>query len=204
MRLKSVARKHVHTFIAKRMNEGVKPATINRDVGTLRHMLEFAVEEGTLKENPIFRTRRLKELRSERPRVSETHLKAVLKHLPFPVEKLVAFIYETGCRPSEAMRIKWEHVDLERKTVVFNLRKGGDNALVALTSRAAKAISEVPAISGCPYVFWNPKTKSCYQRINETFNRAREKAGLARISHSESRKGDFSRFFDSGLSRSLS
>ena len=179
MRLKSVARKHVHTFIAKRMNEGVKPATINRDVGTLRHMLEFAVEEGTLKENPIFRTRRLKELRSERPRVSETHLKAVLKHLPFPVEKLVAFIYETGCRPSEAMQIKWEHVDLERKTVVFNLRKGGDNALVALTSRAAKAISEVPAISGCPYVFWNPKTKSCYQRINETFNRAREKAGLA-------------------------
>ena len=27
---------------------------------------------------------------------------------------------------------------------------------------------------------------------------------LARISHSESRKADFSRFFDSGLSRSLS
>ena len=57
MRLRSVDRKHVHTFIAKRMNEGVKPATINRDLSTFRHMLEFAVEEGTLKENPIFRTR---------------------------------------------------------------------------------------------------------------------------------------------------
>ena len=178
LRLKSVDRKHVHTFIARRMNGGVKAATINRDLSTLRHMLEFAVEVGTLTENPIFRTRKLKEIRSERPRVSETHLKAVLKHLPFPVEQLVVFIYETGCRPSEAMQLKWEHVDLERKTVVLNLRKGGDNALVALTSRAAKAVSEVPALSDCPYVFWNGKTKSCYQRINETFNRARDKAGL--------------------------
>ena len=37
-----------------------------------------------------------------------------------------------------------------------------------------------------------------------TLERVIETASLARISHSESRKGDFSRFFDSGLSRSLS
>jgi hypothetical protein len=35
------------------------------------------------------------------------------------------------------MRLEWRHVDLDAGVAVFNLRKGGDNALVALTSHAA-------------------------------------------------------------------
>ena len=45
----------------------------------------------------------------------------------------------------------------------------------------------------------------CFQYESEAKRFLRElKERLTRISHSESRKGDFSRFFDSGLSRSLS
>ncbi|MFQ5930621.1 MAG: tyrosine-type recombinase/integrase, partial [Acidobacteriota bacterium] len=98
--------------------------------------------------------------------------------LPIPVKQMVLFIYETGCRPSEAMAIKREHVELEKKIAILNFRKAGDNALVALTSRAVEAIRATPELPGCPYVFWNRKTGTRYQRINETFNRAREKAGL--------------------------
>ncbi len=44
-----------------------------------------------------------------------------------------------------------------------------------------KAISDVPVLSNCPYVFWNSLTGTRYQRINETFSRARKKAGLDHI-----------------------
>ena len=124
------------------------------------------------------RLKKLKEMREERPRASEQHLDAVLEHLPFPVRQLVIFIYETGCRPSEAMRLERKHVDLDAAVTIFTFRKAGDNALVALTTRAVQAIREVPPLPGCPYVFWNPKTQTYYQRINETFNRAKKKAGL--------------------------
>jgi integrase len=39
-------------------------------------------------------------------------------------------------------------------------------------------IEQIPFLPGCPYVFWNPQTCTRYERINETFNRARKKVGL--------------------------
>jgi len=76
------------------------------------------------------------------------------------------------------MRLKWEHVDLDAQVAIFNLSKAGDNALVALTSRAVETMQEVPRLGRYPYVFWNPKTGTRYRQINQTFNRARRKAGL--------------------------
>jgi len=72
-------------------------------------------------------------------------------------------------------------VDLEKQTAIFNLRKAGDNALVALTSRAVESLRAVSPLDGCPFVFWNPKTETRYERINETFNRARERVGCPNL-----------------------
>ncbi len=187
--LQEVEPRQVHEFVSRRIREfvpnrpkeTVKPATVNRDVTILKHMFEFAVDEGALKDNPIARIKKLKEYREDRPRINEKDLQLILNQLPFPVKQMVLFIYETGCRPSEAMNLKREYVHLENKTAIFNIRKAGDNALVALTSRAVTAIQELPELPGCPYVFWNIKTNTRYQRINETFSRARKKAGLEHI-----------------------
>ena len=156
----------------------VTPTTVNRDLAVLRHLYEFALDEQAVEQTPVGRLKKLQEQREERPRVSPDDLERLLPYLSFPVKQLVLFIYETGCRPSEAMRLKWQHVDLDTKVGIFNLRKAGDNALVALTTRAVETINEVPRLPHCPYVFWNPKTGTRYRRINQTFNRARKKAGL--------------------------
>ena len=177
-RLGAVEIRHVHIFVARRLKEEVKAATVNRDVTILKHMFEFAVDEGVLNHNPIARVKKLKEYREERRRVTGKDLEHILKHLLFPVKQIVLFISETGCRPSEALSLKWQHVDVGNKTAIFNIRKAGDNALVALTSRAVAAVQYVPPYPDCPYVFWNPKTGTRYQTINETFSRARAKAGL--------------------------
>ena len=181
IKLRDLHMRYVHEYIASRIKKERTAATANRDIAVLKHMFEFAVDEGALKENPIARLKKLKEYREERPRLNKKDFLNVLKHLPFPVKQMVLFIYETGCRPSEAMGLKHEYVDLESQTAIFNMRKGGDNALVALTSRAVDAIQQVPELPGCPYVFWNPTTSTHYERINETFHRARKKAGCPKI-----------------------
>ena len=167
----------VDRYIARRQKEGVKDATINRELTTLKHMFRQALRDGVLTSNPIAQVEKLKELREERPRVPRSYLDRICKHLPWPVKQIVLFIYETGCRPSEALALKRTYADLKRQTAVFNMRKAGDNALVALSSLAVEAIQQVPELPGCPYVFWNPKTQTRYERISETFDRARRKAG---------------------------
>jgi site-specific recombinase XerD len=120
-RLRDVEMRNVHEFVAWRTRSGVKHATVNRDLAVLRHMFEFAVEETALKVNPVARIRKLREMRPERPRVSQQALQSILHHLAFPVDLIVIFIYETGCRPSEALVLRWDQLDLEKKTAVFNL-----------------------------------------------------------------------------------
>ena len=130
IRLGELTLSHVHKFIAKRLQEGVTPTTVNRDLAVLRHLYEFALDEKAVEQTPVGRLKMLQERREERPRVAPGDLERLLEHLSFPVKQLVVFIYETGCRPSEAMRLKWEHVDLDAQVAIFNLRKAGDNALV--------------------------------------------------------------------------
>ena len=62
-----VQMRDVHLFMAWRTRMDVKPATVNRDLGVLHHMFEFAVDEGSLNINSIARIKKLKEMRAERP-----------------------------------------------------------------------------------------------------------------------------------------
>ncbi len=181
IKLRDLTMRHMHEYQASRIKQERAAATVNRDVGVLKHMFEFAVDEGVLKVNPIARIKKLKEYRVQRPRYGEKTLQRVLVHLPFPVKQMVLFIFETGCRPSEAMHLKRGNVDLGKQTAIFNMRKAGDSALVALTTRAVEAIQQIPELPGCPYVFWNPHTSTHYERINETFHRARKRAGCPEV-----------------------
>ncbi len=45
--------------------------TAHREIAVLKHMFEFAVDEGVLKVNPIVRLKKLKEYREERPRLKQ-------------------------------------------------------------------------------------------------------------------------------------
>ena len=181
IKLRDLHMRDVHEYIASRIKQQRTAATANRDIAVLKHMFEFAVDEGVLKVNPIARLKKLKEYRVQRPRFGEKTLQRVLVHLPFPVKQMVLFIFETGCRPSEAMQLKRGNVDLQKQTAIFNMRKAGDSALVALTTRAVEAIQQIPELPGCPYVFWNPHTSTHYERINETFHRARKRAGCPEV-----------------------
>ena len=95
--LQEVEPRQVHEFVSRRIREfvpnrpkeTVKPATVNRDVTILKHMFEFAVDEGVLKQNPIARIKKLKEYREDRPRINEKDLQLILKQLPFPVKQMV-------------------------------------------------------------------------------------------------------------------
>jgi integrase len=178
LRLTEMNPRFRNELMLARIEDGVKGATVNRDLQTLHHLFEFACDEGTLKFNPMRRTRKIKEIREERPRVTEEQYEAIIVHLAFPVDHIVRFVWETGCRPSEALALKHENVDAERQFAVLNCRKAGDNALIALTSRALRAVETMPRFPGCPFVFWNPKTGTRYRQINLTFDRARRKAGL--------------------------
>lgn len=120
------------------------PATIKRRLAVLSHVFAIASREWGMEGlgNPV-KLIKLPPLRNARERrVSDAEIEAIIAAsgsalLP-PVVRLAV---ETAMRRSEIVGLRWEHVDLRRRTVHLPETKNGTSRDVPL-SRAAVAVLE--------------------------------------------------------------
>jgi integrase len=59
-----------------------------------------------------------------------------------PLRNVITYLAYVGCRPSDAVALRWEHVDLERRRVTFTQRKTGRTVRVPLTAPVLAALAE--------------------------------------------------------------
>ncbi len=92
-------------IISKRQKNGAAPSTINRNLALLRRMLYLAKEDGKISHVPPIRM--LKEPPPRKGFVTDEQFQRLPDALSERLRPLVTFLYLTGCRLSEAMKIKW-------------------------------------------------------------------------------------------------
>lgn len=93
--------------------DGVAPATLHRELSVLRRMLRLAAHK--LPRVPVIDMPRVHNARQGF--FEEEDLQAVLPHLPDHARNLVEFLYLTGWRVGEALKLQWSDVDWSRRTV---------------------------------------------------------------------------------------
>jgi integrase len=130
---------------------GAAPATINRDVATLRNMMNKAVEWGYLPQNPLLSVRLFKE-ENERMWVltPEEEKKLLLACQSSPQERkylsdLVLFALNSGMRLKEILGLRKDQVDLGGRVILVTDTKNGEarkvpvnDTLKAIVERQAK------------------------------------------------------------------
>jgi len=126
-------------------------------------------------------------LRPERPRQVRLEL-ADLPKLEMAIDAETAdpylraffrFILATGCRRSEALRLRW--ADVHKDAVTFRDTKTGDDRTVPLSDYAAKLLRSLPRIEGNPYVFVGHKHGTHLVAPNKAWDRIRARAGLPHL-----------------------
>jgi integrase len=118
-------------------------------------------------------------------------LKLALESSQNPLLKfIVAFLLVTGARKQEALKAKWEDVDLTANIWRIPLSKSGKVRHITLSETSVHFLDLVrrhnakllgPAYTSCPYVFPNPKTLKPFSTIFYPWNTARKKAGLSEV-----------------------
>lgn len=153
MRRKSYT-KHKHV---KRL---LQPASINRELATIRRLLNMASSLGL-----IYRVPKVQLLPGERIREFTLSRKAEALYLgacPEPLVDVAAFLLDTGLRLGEALSLDWSQVQFnpphgsERGyvTVLGEKSKSGRTRHVPLTSRAESILRKLgPSEAG--YIFHN-------------------------------------------------
>lgn len=78
---------------------------------------------------------------------------------------LVEFALETAMRRGELLGLRWQHVDLERRTAFLPMTKNGYPRTVPMSTRAVSVLKELPrSIDGRVFPVTAPQIRDCFQR----------------------------------------
>lgn len=83
---------------------------------------------------------------------------------------LVCFLLYTGVRLSEALRLEWKDVDLERQTATIGRTKNGSPVTVHINNTVAAALGALPRLRG--RVFYYTKSGRLYNLYGEAQRRS--------------------------------
>lgn len=126
----------------KRLADGVKPATTNRQINTIKGCLSRAVEWGVIESHDL---RKVKTLKVDNSKVrylnteEEKRLRESLKNCKTQfLEPIVLLAMNTGMRKGELLSLEWSHVNFENKilTVDFQNAKSGSTRHIPLNTEA--------------------------------------------------------------------
>lgn len=182
LKLDAITPIQLHKFVRYRKSCGLAAASINRDLATIKHLLSYAVECGVIDSNRVEKFKSLKEEQKERPRFSDEQIQRVIDAARADCRPIFIFIRETGCRHAEALSLQHWQIQEESGMVVFSEdTKSSKYRYVPLTQSAIEAVKALPPIEGCPYVFYNVKSKDRWDYCRKPWEQARESVELPEI-----------------------
>ncbi len=118
-------------YKAKRYAEGVKPATINRELAIMKNAFNIAIREWEwCRDNPVHRVSMEKENNTRDRWLTDQEERRLLTACPEWVRQIVTFALHTGMRMGEILSLTWEGVDLFLKTVMVFRSKNGERRTI--------------------------------------------------------------------------
>jgi integrase len=138
----------------KRLVDGVKPATTNRQINIIKGCLSRAVEWGAIDSHDLNKVKALQVDSSKVRYLSadeEARLRASLKSCDTHfLEPIVLLAMNTGMRKGELLSLDWDDVRFDNKilTVDFSNAKSGNTRHIPLNTEAFNTLKQWQQLSG--------------------------------------------------------
>ena len=145
----------IAAYAAQRLEDGMAPASINRELAALRRMFSLAVKAGKLGHRP--HVAMLAEENARQGFLEPADFAAVRANLPAYVSDAATFAYLTGWRKGEVRTLEWRDVDLSAGVIRLRAEhsKNKRPRVIALRGELLALIERREALRmlDCPYVF---------------------------------------------------
>ena len=156
--------------IVVRMRKGKTPrgkpyadATVRHVLIVLGHIFSMGIKWGLCTDNPVRRVAKPKLNNQIVAYLSKDELERLLTVLDeWPCKMsacIVRFLLHSGVRRGEIFKIRWDAVDMERKTFCLRDPKGKRDAVLPLSDKALQILQEVPREYDTPYIFYGKEGK---------------------------------------------
>ena len=178
--------------------ETIKPASVNRLIGTLGSVINHARKEWQLPiNNPIPNIKRPGTGTPRTRRFIVNEEERLLAALDHRYAQVVRFAIATGMRRSEILGLKWENLDLEMRVAHLHMTKNGEERTVPLSSKAMMVVNELATAESWPI---NGRLFDIHpQALDRGWRRACKQAGITGLRLHDLRHEAISRMFELGL-----
>jgi integrase len=141
--LAEVTPKLIADYKARRYAAGLKPASINRELASLKKAFNLAVREWEwCRENPVSKVSMERE-NNQRDRWLSVEEEARLLHGCAPwLQDLVTFALHTGMRMGEILELTWRGVDVSRRTVMVVRSKNGERRTIPVNETVLSVLRQ--------------------------------------------------------------
>jgi integrase len=173
----------------KRIEEGAKNATINRELSALKRMLNLGAKQTPPLVSRVTHIPILKEQNIRKGFFEHDQFLALRDHLPEYLKGFVTFAYKTGWRISEISELTWQQVDREQGIVRIEAdeTKNDDARTVYMDEELNKIFgaqweARKKAKKSLPYVFLSKHGTGKIKEFRGAWKNACKKVGLVRSS----------------------
>lgn len=194
--------KDIATFRDQRLAEGRQGATVVKEIGSLRHLLDVSIKDWgiPLVSNVALLVRKPKQARGRDRRLvagEEGRLfDACQRSKSTLLYPLVILALETAMRLGELLALEWKHIDLNKQTAYLPMTKNGEARVVPLSRRAVETLRFIPRYIQSLRVFWVWAKADSFENV---WRRAVARAGIEDLRFHDLRHEATSRLFEKGL-----
>ena len=143
----------IEKYKSQRKALGIKPETINKELGLLRRMFNLAIEWKVINSNPIKGIRLLK-VPKYKPRVlKDWEFEKLYQAASSHFKPILLCAYFTGMRRSEIAKLKWENVDFEDEYIYVKETKNNESRGIPIDDTLLETLHNLKKNRDCEFVF---------------------------------------------------
>ncbi len=151
--LGQITRAEIEAWRRERMSK-CRPATINRDLSRLRHMLNTAVEWELLEESPMQGIKFLRENNARTRYLSLEECQRLIASCIAPhIRVLVGVALHSGMRLGEILNLRWYDLDFASGFILVRDSKNGESRHVPMDATLSALFRAYPHRLGTDLVF---------------------------------------------------
>lgn len=187
LQLSALTQTDLRRYATARQAAGAAPATVNRELAVVSHLLTLAADPEALGLLPglPFRVRLLKEPKGKPVYLRPTEAQALIKAATEDQnEHVLAFCMvglHTGMRLSSILAVRLDELDLHRRVLWVDKDKAGERQQ-PMTQELCDFLEPYTADMEGPWLFPSPTSKSGHAtNVYKAFRRVVAAAGLAKV-----------------------
>ena len=123
-KLNTITPVHLETYKTRRQEQGAQPATVNRELNTVKAMLNKAVAWGYLSKSPAQTVKKLREPKRQIRFLSPHEIKTLLEQANERMRHIIVTLLYTGLRRGELIHLVWGDLDFKTKLLSVQAKQG--------------------------------------------------------------------------------